>query len=126
MGEFLMGKNIMVVDDAIIIRLMMKKILTEAGYNVIGEASTGAMAIRKYRELQPDLVMMDITMPEMSGISALKAIRELDPAAKVVICSALGQKKLILEAMEAGATNFIIKPFEPDQVVTAVGQALGA
>ncbi|HEX7714823.1 MAG TPA: response regulator [Bacillota bacterium] len=121
-----MGKNIMVVDDAIIIRLMMKKILTEAGYNVIGEASTGAMAIRKYRELQPDLVMMDITMPEMSGISALKAIRELDPAAKVVICSALGQKKLILEAMEAGATNFIIKPFEPDQVVTAVGQALGA
>lgn len=121
-----MGKNIMIVDDAIIIRLMLKKILTDAGYYVIGEASNGAMAIRKYRELHPDLVMMDITMPEMSGLNALKAIRAVDPAAKIVICSALGQKKLILEAMEAGATNFIIKPFEPDQVVTVVGQALGA
>lgn len=120
-----MGKSIMIVDDAIIIRLMLKKILADAGYEVIGEASTGAMAIRKYRELHPDLVMMDITMPEMSGITALKAIREYDPTAKVVICSALGQKRLIFEAMEAGATNFIIKPFEPDQVIAAVGQALG-
>jgi two-component system chemotaxis response regulator CheY len=118
-----MAKRILLVDDATIIRMILKKILTEAGYEVVGEASTGAEGVRKYRELKPDLVTMDITMPEMSGIKALKVIREFDPEAKVVICSAMGQKALIIEAMQAGAINFISKPFEEEKVVETVNKA---
>jgi two-component system chemotaxis response regulator CheY len=119
-----MGKRILIVDDAMIIRMILKKILTEAGFEVAGEASTGAEGVRKYRELTPDLVTMDITMPEMGGINALKAIREFDPHAKVVICSAMGQKALIIDAMQAGAVNFIAKPFDEEKVVETITKAL--
>lgn len=118
-----MAKKILLVDDANIIRLMLRKILVEGGYEVAGEASTGEEAIKKYTELHPDLVTMDITMNGMGGINALKAIRELDPNAKVIMCSAMGQKYLVMEAVKAGAANFIMKPFEPDKVLEAVERA---
>ncbi len=119
-----MGNRILIVDDAMIIRMILRKILTEAGFEIAGEASNGAEAIRKYQELRPDLVTMDITMPEMGGIKALKAIREFDPNAKVIICSAMGQKSLIIEAMEAGAVNFLAKPFDEEKVVETVRKTL--
>jgi two-component system, chemotaxis family, chemotaxis protein CheY len=118
-----MAKRILVVDDATIIRMILKKIFFEAGYEVVGEASTGAEGVRKYKELKPDLVTMDITMPEMGGINALKAIKEFDSEAKVVICSAMGQKALIIEAMQAGAINFIAKPFDEGKVIETVNKA---
>jgi two-component system chemotaxis response regulator CheY len=115
-----MGKRILVVDDAAVMRFMLSKILSSGGYEIVGEADTGADAVKKYKALKPDLVTMDITMPEVSGINALKEIRSFDPDAKVIICSAMGQKKLISEAMQAGAIDFIIKPFEDFQVLEAV------
>lgn len=118
-----MAKRILLVDDANIIRLMLRKILVEGGYEIAGEASTGEEAIKKYSELKPDLVTMDITMNGMGGINALKAIREIDSNAKVIMCSAMGQKYLIMEAIKAGAANFIMKPFEPDRVLEAVERA---
>ncbi len=119
-----MGNRILLVDDAMIIRMILRKILTEAGFEIAGEASNGTEAIRKYQELRPDLVTMDITMPEMGGIKALKSIREIDPEAKVIICSAMGQKSLIIEAMEAGAVNFLAKPFDEEKVVETVRKTL--
>lgn len=119
-----MGNRILLVDDAMIIRMILRKILTEAGFEIAGEASNGTEAIRKYQELRPDLVTMDITMPEMGGIKALKSIREIDPDAKVIICSAMGQKSLIIEAMEAGAVNFLAKPFDEEKVVETVRKTL--
>jgi two-component system chemotaxis response regulator CheY len=118
-----MAKRILLVDDANIIKLMLRKILVEGGYEIAGEASTGEEAVKKYAELQPDLVTMDITMNGMGGISALKEIRAIDPNAKVIMCSAMGQKYLIMEAIKAGAVNFIMKPFEPDKVLEAVDRA---
>jgi two-component system chemotaxis response regulator CheY len=119
-----MGKRILVVDDAAVMRFMLTKILTAGGYEVVGESATGADAVKKYKVLKPDLVTMDITMPELSGINALKAIRGFDPEANVIICSAMGQKMLISEAMQAGAIDFIIKPFEDYQVLEAVKRIL--
>jgi two-component system chemotaxis response regulator CheY len=119
-----MAKKIMIVDDAAIMRMMLKNILTSSGYEVVGEASNGKEAVGKYEELHPDIVTMDITMPEMDGIKALKAIRVLDPQAKVVMCSAMGQKSLVLEAIEAGALNFIVKPFDEAKVKEVVGKIL--
>ena len=119
-----MGKRILIADDAAFIRLMLTKILTEAGYEIAGEASTGTEAVRRYRDLKPDLVTMDITMPDMNGISALKAIKQLDPGAKVLMCTAMGQKSLVAEAIEAGAAGFMIKPFDDEKVVEMVRMAL--
>ncbi len=119
-----MGKRILVVDDAAVMRFILSKILTAGGYEIVGEAETGSDAVKKYKALKPDLVTMDITMPESSGITALKEIRGFDPEAKVIICSAMGQKILISEAMQAGAIDFIIKPFEDYQVVEAVKRVL--
>ncbi|HBE76165.1 MAG TPA: two-component system response regulator [Firmicutes bacterium] len=119
-----MGNRILIVDDAMIIRMILTKILTMAGFQIAGEASTGAEGVRKYKEVRPDLVTMDITMPGMGGISALKAIREFDPQAKVVICSAMGQKALIMDAMQAGAINFIAKPFDEAKVIETISTAL--
>jgi two-component system chemotaxis response regulator CheY len=118
-----MAKKILLVDDANIIKLMLRKILVEGGYEIAGEASTGEEAVKKYTELRPDLVTMDITMNGMGGINALKAIREIDPNAKVIMCSAMGQKYLVMDAIKAGAVNFIMKPFEPDRVLEAVEKA---
>lgn len=120
-----MGKRILIVDDAAFMRMMLKDILTKNGYEVCGEAENGAKALEKYRELKPDLVTMDITMPEMDGISALKAIRAEDSASKVVMCSAMGQQAMVIEAIQAGARDFIVKPFQADRVLEAVKKVIG-
>jgi len=105
-------------------RMMIKDILTKNGFNVVGEAENGAQAVEKYAELQPDLVTMDITMPEMDGISALKKIKETDPNAKILMCSAMGQQAMVIDAIQAGAKDFIVKPFQADRVLEAIQKAL--
>jgi two-component system chemotaxis response regulator CheY len=119
-----MKKRILVVDDAAIIRLMLTKILVSEGYEVAGEAGNGAEAVQKYEELKPDLVTMDITMPDMDGIQAVKEIKKNDPNAKIVMCSAMGQKMMVLEAIEAGAASFIVKPFDEQKVKEVLKRTL--
>ncbi len=120
-----MAKNILVCDDAAFMRMMIKDILTKNGYNVAGEAENGAKAVEKYKEVKPDLVMMDITMPEMDGIQALKAIKASDPGATVIMCSAMGQQAMVIESIQSGAKDFIVKPFDKDRVLEAVKKAIG-
>ena len=120
-----MAKNILICDDAAFMRMMIKDILTKNGYNVIGEAENGLKAVEKYNELKPDLVLMDITMPEMDGIQALKQIKAKNPAANVIMCSAMGQQAMVIEAIQAGAKDFIVKPFQADRVVEAVKKVIG-
>ncbi len=120
-----MAKNILIVDDAAFMRMMIKDILTKNGYNVVGEAENGMKGVEKYNELKPDLVLMDITMPEMDGIQALKKIREGDGSAKVIMCSAMGQQAMVIESIQAGAKDFIVKPFQADRVLEAVKKVIG-
>ena len=120
-----MAKNIMIVDDAAFMRMMIRDILTKNGYNVVGEAENGKVAVDKYVELKPDLVLMDITMPEMDGIEALKAIREKDGNAAVIMCSAMGQQAMVIEAIQSGAKDFIVKPFQAERVLEAVKKVIG-
>lgn len=115
-----MAKNILVCDDAAFMRMMIKDILTKNGYNVVGEAENGARAVEQYNALKPDLVLMDITMPEMDGIQALKKIRATDAGAKVIMCSAMGQQAMVIESIQSGAKDFIVKPFQADRVIEAV------
>jgi len=117
--------SVLVVDDAAFMRLMVKDILTKNGFEVVGEAENGKVALQKYQELKPDLVTMDITMPEMDGLTATKAILQLDPAAKVVMCSAMGQQAMVIDAIQSGAKDFIVKPFQPARVIEAITKALG-
>lgn len=117
--------KIMVVDDAAFMRMMLKDILVRGGHEVVGEAENGFVAIEKYKKLTPDLVTMDITMPEMEGIEALKKIKQGDPKAKVIMCSAMGQQPMVIDAIQAGAKDFIVKPFNPDRVLESVNKALG-
>ena len=120
-----MAKYILICDDAAFMRMMIKDILTKNGYTVAGEAENGAKAVEKYTELKPDLVLMDITMPEMDGIQALKKIRELDPKASVIMCSAMGQQAMVIESIQSGAKDFIVKPFQADRVLEAVRKVVG-
>ncbi|MCT4606732.1 MAG: response regulator [Marinisporobacter sp.] len=120
-----MSKGILVVDDAAFMRMMIKDVLTKYGFDVLGEAENGAKAIEKYKELNPDLVIMDITMPEVDGIQAVKEIKKVNPNAKIVMCSAMGQQAMVIEAIQAGAGDFIVKPFQADRVVEAVKKVLG-
>lgn len=120
-----MSKTILVVDDAAFMRMMIRDILAKEGY-VIHEAVNGRDAVEKYGELHPDLVTMDITMPELDGIEALRAIRQSDPGAKVLMVSAMGQQKMIVEALEAGALDFLVKPFQPTKVLETVRKCLQA
>ena len=120
-----MARNVLICDDAAFMRMMIKDILTKNGYNVVGEAENGLKAVEKYNETKPDLVMMDITMPEMDGIQALKKIKELDPAAVVIMCSAMGQQAMVIESIQSGAKDFIVKPFQADRVLEAVQKAIG-
>jgi two-component system chemotaxis response regulator CheY len=106
-------------------RMMIKDILTKNGYTVVGEAENGKIAVDKYGETKPDLVLMDITMPDMDGIQALKAIRESDPGAKVIMCSAMGQQAMVIEAIQSGAKDFIVKPFQAERVLEAVKKVIG-
>ena len=120
-----MAKNILIVDDAAFMRMMLKDILTKGGYNVVGEAENGQVAVQKYKELSPDLVTMDITMPEMDGIQALKEIRAQNSSAAVIMCSAMGQQAMVIEAIQAGAKDFIVKPFQAERVAEAVKKVIG-
>lgn len=120
-----MAKNIMICDDAAFMRMMIKDILTKNGYNVAAEAENGAIAVSKYNEIHPDLVLMDITMPEMDGIQALKNIKANDPKASVIMCSAMGQQAMVIEAIQSGAKDFIVKPFQADRVLEAVKKVVG-
>lgn len=120
-----MAAKVMIVDDAAFMRMMLKDILTKNGYEVVGEAGNGIQAIESYNELKPDLVTMDITMPEMDGITAVKEIRKINPEAKIVMCSAMGQQAMVIDAIQSGARDFIVKPFQADRVLEAIGKALG-
>lgn len=120
-----MGKDILVVDDARFMRITLSKMIEDNGYNVAGEAENGLDAIQKYKDLSPDLVTMDITMPEMNGIDAIKGIKEVDPKAKVIVCSAMGQKAMVEDAIKAGALDFIVKPIKPDKLEKALKNLLG-
>ncbi len=117
--------RVLIVDDAAFMRMMIKDILSKHGYDVAGEAADGVEAVEKYKELGPDLVTLDITMPEMDGIAALKEILKFDSEARVLICSAMGQQAMVIEAIQAGAKDFIVKPFKPDRVMEAVNRTLG-
>ena len=120
-----MAKNILICDDAAFMRMMIKDILTKNGYNIAGEAENGIKAVEKYSETKPDLVLMDITMPEMDGIQALKNIKASDAGAMVIMCSAMGQQAMVIESIQAGAKDFIVKPFQADRVLEAVKKVVG-
>ncbi|MCG1020756.1 MULTISPECIES: response regulator [Sutcliffiella] len=117
--------NVLVVDDAKFMRLTIGNILTKSNHTVIGEAENGRDAVSLYRDHQPDLVTMDITMPEMNGIEAVREIVKDFPKAKIIMCSAMGQQRLIVEAIEAGAKDFIVKPFDESRVLEAVKRVMG-
>ena len=119
-----MAPTVLIVDDALFMRMMIRDILSKDGFEVVGEAENGLEAVDKYTELNPDLVTMDIVMPEMDGIEAVTQILKKDPAARVIMCSAMGQQPLVVEALEAGAKDFIVKPFQPSKVIEAVKKAL--
>ncbi len=120
-----MAKRVLICDDAAFMRMMIKDILTKNGYEVAAEAENGVKAVEKYIETRPDLVMMDITMPEMDGIQALKKIKEADGGANVIMCSAMGQQAMVIESIQSGARDFIVKPFNQDRVLEAVKKVVG-
>ena len=117
--------RVLIVDDAAFMRMMIRNILTQNGHEVVGEAENGEQAVTRHAELRPDVTTMDITMPEQDGISALREIIAADPAAKVVMCSALGQEAKVIESIRSGAKDFVVKPFQQDRVLAAVARALG-
>ncbi|HHY19332.1 MAG TPA: response regulator [Firmicutes bacterium] len=116
--------KVLVVDDASFMRMRMTKLLTENGYEV-EEAENGAEAVAKYQDSKPDLVLMDITMPVMDGIEAVKKIKEADADANIIMCSAIGQQAMVIEALKAGAKDFIVKPFQPDRIIESIERVLG-
>lgn len=120
-----MAKSILICDDAAFMRMMIKDILTKNGYDVAGEAENGQKAVEKYKELNPDLVLMDITMPEKDGIQALKEIKGSNPNALIIMCSAMGQQAMVIESIQAGAKDFIVKPFQAERVIEAVKKVVG-
>ena len=119
-----MSKRILVVDDAAFMRMLLKDILGNGGFEIAGEATSGAEAVRKYKELQPDLVTMDIMMPDMDGIQAVQEIKALDPNARIIMCSAMGQKEMVVEAIKAGAKDFIIKPFQAERILETLEKTM--
>ncbi|CAN5143103.1 chemotaxis protein CheY [soil metagenome] len=120
-----MSRTVLICDDAIFMRTMIGDILRQAGFEVVGEAETGVQAVDKYRELKPDLVTMDIVMPDMGGIDAVREIVAEDPTARILMCSAMGQQALVIEAIQAGAKDFVVKPFQPSRVLEAVQRVAG-
>jgi two-component system, chemotaxis family, chemotaxis protein CheY len=117
--------TVLICDDAIFMRTMIADILQQSGFEVVGEAETGVQAIEKYQQLRPDLVTMDIVMPDMGGIDAVREITRADPGARILMCSAMGQQALVVEAIQAGAKDFVVKPFQPSRVLEAVQRVLG-
>ncbi|MBM7560772.1 response regulator [Fusibacter tunisiensis] len=120
-----MGKRILIVDDAVFMRKLLGDVLNKAGYEVVGEASNGGEALEKYRDLKPDLVTMDITMPEVDGIEGLKRIKKEFPDATVLMCSAMGQESMVIDSVKSGARGFIVKPFVADKVIYEVSKLIG-
>lgn len=120
-----MSHTVLVCDDAIFMRTMISDILGQAGYEIVGEAESGVQAIERYKQLKPDLVTMDIVMPDLGGIEAVREIVKFDPAARILMCSAMGQQALVVEAIQAGARDFVVKPFQPSRVLEAVQRVLG-
>lgn len=120
-----MSNKVLIVDDATFMRMMIKNIISKEGFEVVGEAENGKQAVELYFETKPDLVTMDITMPEMDGIEAVKAIISKEPEAKIIMCSTMGQQSMVMEAIQAGAKDFIVKPFQPDRVIQALTKVLG-
>ena len=116
--------KVLIADDAAFMRMMLKDILTKNGYDVVGEAANGNEAVEKFEQLTPDLVTMDITMPQCDGIAALKQIMTMNPAAKVIMCSAMGQQAMVIESIQAGAKDFIVKPFQPQRVIESISKVL--
>ena len=116
--------TVLIADDAAFMRMMLKDILTKNGYDVVGEAANGLETIEKYEELIPDLVTMDITMPQCDGINALKKIMTINPSAKVIMCSAMGQQAMVIESIQAGAKDFMVKPFQRNHVLLAVDRLI--
>lgn len=118
-----MAKRVLIVDDAAFMRIKLKDILEKNGYEVAGEAQNGVEAVEKYKEAKPDLVTMDITMPEKDGVEALKEIKSIDPNAVILMCSAMGQQSMVMDAIRAGAIDFIVKPFDTERVIKALDKA---
>jgi len=117
--------RVLIVDDAAFMRMMIKDILEKNGFQVVGEANNGIKAVELYKKEKPDVVTMDITMPDMDGIDAVKEIKAFDPAAKIIMCSAMGQQTMVMDAIKAGARDFIVKPFQPDRVLEAIKKVVG-
>ncbi len=120
-----MSHTVLICDDAVFMRTMISDILEESGYEIVGQAETGVQAIERYKTLRPDLVTMDIVMPDMGGIDAVREITSFDANAKILMCSAMGQQALVVEAIQAGAKDFVVKPFQPSRVLEAVQRVLG-
>jgi len=120
-----LSHTVLICDDAIFMRTMVGDILSQAGFEVVGEAETGVQAVEKYKQLKPDLVTTDIVMPDIGGIDAVREICKHDPLARILMCSAMGQQALVVEAIQAGAKDFVVKPFQPSRVLEAVQRVLG-
>jgi two-component system chemotaxis response regulator CheY len=120
-----LGKKVLIIDDTAFMRMTLRNILEKNGYEVVAEAEDGIQAVEKYLQIKPDLVTMDITMPNMDGITAIKKIMAEDPNARIVVVSAMGQKALVIEALNSGAKDFIVKPFQPERIVEALQKVGG-
>lgn len=118
-----LAKTVLITDDTAFMRMTLKNVIQKNGFTVVGEAADGEEAVNKYKELRPDLVTMDITMPKMDGITAIKEIVKFDPNARIIVCSAMGQKPMVIEALNAGARDFLVKPFDAQRVVEALHKA---
>jgi two-component system chemotaxis response regulator CheY len=121
-----MAVKVLLVDDLSFVRMVQKDILGKQGYEIVGEASDGIDGVRQYEILRPDVVVMDITMPNMNGLDAVRRILGIDPQARIIICSALGQQKLIMNAINLGIKDFIVKPFKPERLLSAISRAVSA
>ena len=117
-------KTVLIVDDAAFMRMMLKDILTKNGFTVVGEGINGVDAIEKYKELKPDIVTLDITMPEMDGLEALKELRRRGNSTPVIMCTAMGQQAMVMDAIQNGAKDFIVKPFQADRVIEAISKVI--
>lgn len=115
-----MPVKVLIVDDALFMRVKLRDILVKNGYEIVGEAANGLEAVAKYKELKPDLTTMDVTMPQMDGITAVTEIRKFDPTARIIVCSAMGQQTTFIDAIQAGAQDFIVKPFQEGKVLEAM------
>lgn len=121
-----MAVTVLLADDLYFMRMVQKEVLEASGYKIVAEASTGTEAVRKYEEFSPDIAILDITMPEMNGLEAMKRIFAVNPQARIIICSAIGQQNLIVEAINAGIKDFIVKPFKPERLLSAMAKAVSS